>query len=240
MAELERELLELGRTLEFPQAPDITVAFRARILRPPRRLPLRRALVLAFAVLLLLAGTALAVPQSRSAILHFFHIGGVTIKRVDALPPMAPRRPLTLGQPVSLAAARERVEFRVLVPADLPPEQVFVSSYPPGGQVAFLYGSRSQPRLFVTQFRATETATYAFKMVGPGTTVELVRVGDEPAVWVAGQPHHFVYVDTNGDIQFETLRLAGNTLLWEHDGVTIRLEGGFTKAEAIRLARSFR
>ena len=48
-----------------------------------------------------------AVPQSRGAILRFFHLGADTIEFVDTLPP-ADERPLDagLGAPVSLADAR--------------------------------------------------------------------------------------------------------------------------------------
>jgi hypothetical protein len=36
--------------------------------------------------------------------------------------------------------------------------------------------------------------------------------------------------------RLETLRLATNTLVWEHDGVTYRIESGLVKADAMRLA----
>ena len=36
------------------------------------------------------------MPQSRSAILRFFHLGGVTVVRVETLPP-AQERPLAAG-----------------------------------------------------------------------------------------------------------------------------------------------
>ena len=35
-------------------------------------------------------------------------------------------------------------------------------------------------------------------------------------------------------------RLSGNVLLWEQEGLTLRLEGRFTKEQAIDLARSVR
>ena len=38
----------------------------------------------------------------------------------------------------------------------------------------------------------------------------------------------------------DTLRLAGNTLVWEQDGVTMRLEAQVTKEQALRIAGTFR
>jgi hypothetical protein len=34
----------------------------------------------------------------------------------------------------------------------------------------------------------------------------------------------------------ETLRMAANTLVWEHAGVTYRIESGLSKADAFRIA----
>jgi hypothetical protein len=59
-------------------------------------------------------------------------------------------------------------------------------------------------------------------------------------------------VDVNGDLGiwlegthvvddfFSQPRLAGNALIWEHDFVTYRLEGRFTKAQALQIARPVR
>jgi len=50
----------------------------------------------------------------------------------------------------------------------------------------------------------------------------------------------FFYRDASGIIQTETLRLAGNTLIWEQDGVTFRLEAQVSREDALRIAASFR
>ena len=73
MTELERALVQLGRELDLPTEPDLRSRVRERIERRPRY---RRALVPALALLVAL-GIALAVPDARSAILRFFHIGSV-------------------------------------------------------------------------------------------------------------------------------------------------------------------
>ena len=38
----------------------------------------------------------------------------------------------------------------------------------------------------------------------------------------------------------DTLRLAGNTLIWHHGDVLVRLEADVSKATALRIARSMR
>ena len=62
--------------------------------------------------------------------------------------------------------------------------------------------------------------------------VEPVAVNGGPGLWVPG-----------GHLVFEVgrqPRLAGNTLLWEQGGLTLRLEGRLTKARALEIAASVR
>jgi hypothetical protein len=65
-----------------------------------------------------------------------------------------------------------------------------------------------------------------------------VRVGADRGVWIAGRPHEFAYLDAHGQARYETLRLAGNTLLWNHRGVLVRLEANVTRQTAIEIASS--
>src|SRR5438093_11036646 len=105
MTELERALVALGRELDLPLEPDLRARVAGRI---ERRSRYRRVAVLALALLAAL-GIALAVPPARSAILRFFHVGAVTIERVETLP-VARERPLAagLGPALSLHDAEAR------------------------------------------------------------------------------------------------------------------------------------
>jgi hypothetical protein len=47
-----------------------------------------------------------------------------------------------------------------------------------------------------------------------------------------------VFLDAQGQIVAETVRLAGAVLLWERGGLVLRLEGARTLGEALRIARS--
>jgi hypothetical protein len=71
-------------------------------------------------------------------------------------------------------------------------------------------------------------------------TLEQLTVGGRPAAWIAGAPHFVLSVDTNGRTREETLRIAGNVLIWERDGLTLRLEGVSSREEALAIAASVR
>jgi hypothetical protein len=67
-----------------------------------------------------------------------------------------------------------------------------------------------------------------------------VTVNGRPGYWLDGQPHAFMYFDSSGQVHQDTVRLAGNVLFWEQDGVTFRLEGARDQATALRLAATVR
>jgi hypothetical protein len=214
---IEHALVALGRELELPPAPDLVPAVRARL--EPRRS--RRPLVLALAAAALVAiVAALAVPQARSTILRFFHLGGVTIERVDTLPP-AQERPLTqrLGPPLTVGEAQRRVNFEPLLPPGI--HRVYVDE---GALLAVL--NEQGKTVLLTEFGG---GFYMKKVLGGQTKVVEVRVGPDYGLWVAGARHVF-------RMPSHAPRMASNVLLWTHGDVTLRLEGPLTQAEAVRLA----
>ena len=165
-------------------------------------------------------------------------IGNVTIRYVDELPPTEQATDdLGLGEQMSLEAARERAGFRVRVPTvdglDDPPKVYYNES---SNQVAFLYGSEEKPKLLITQADARGAIE---KIVNLNVTErELVVV--EPGyagVWLYGEKHAIFYPSTEHE---EPFRLVGNALVYEIDGVTLRLEAEISKDEALRIARSMR
>src|SRR5437879_4275713 len=106
--DLERELRALD--VEWPPTPHLRLALEPRVRRRSRR-PLVAVVALALVAIV----AALAVPQSRGAILRFLHLGGESIEFVQTLPP-AGERPLGagLGPPISESEARASVPALLL------------------------------------------------------------------------------------------------------------------------------
>lgn len=242
MTELERELLAVGRRLDWPAEPDLGPGVRARLEAPVERaLPRRRVLMIALAVLVVAIGAAFAVPSARTAILRWLGLSHVRVVRVETLPPTRRLTLADLGSKTTIAAAERLLGFEVLQPRERP-DAVYVFSQFGNPRVTLLYGSVAKPRLLLSEFRGTGTTKFVQKLVTGGTKVERVRVDEAPGLWFEG-PHAVIYEAPNAPrvtYSAEPL-LAGNTLVWERPGgLTLRLEGKLTKGDAERLASSIR
>ena len=234
MPELERTLRELARQVEFPPTPELAHVVGQRLRAEPRRSRLalrRRPLAVALAVLALAVATAFAIPPARSAILELFGLSGVTIERVESTPVFDSVTNRRLGVRVGLDEARAAVPFRLRVPAE---KEVRVTLDRRIPAVTFVWNDR---RLLLTEFRGTVTP-FIRKSAGPGTRIEVVDVNGAQGYWLAGERHFVVFQDARGRI-LES-RAAGNVLLWELGGLTLRLEGARTKAEALQTAGTLR
>jgi hypothetical protein len=251
--DFEGALRELAPHYPHPPTPDLAGRVRVRLVGQPARRPVPlwrdpRRLALAAALLLVIAGAAALInPGSRDAIAHFFHVRGVIVNRVPSPSPSAPNPPY-LGRGVTLAEAQSQVAFLIAVPTDPvlgEPDGVYVDTDVPGGEVAFAYGPRpSIPvvretglGVLITEFRG-DLAGDILKEAGPGTTVEETTVNGDSGWWIAGAPHVVVVRQSPPDARPEILRLAANTLIWTHNGVTYRIESSLTKAECLRIAAS--
>lgn len=241
---LERALTELGRELAVPTAPDLAAGVLACI-EPRRALGRpRRRWILAIAVCLLAALMAtLAIPDARSALFRVLHIGGERIELVDELPAVAPAPAeldldLALGKRSTLEQARRAVDFD-LRELDTEPDRVYLGGR---GTVWFLYGTPARVRLLVAQTSGLEIdePLIVKKLVPSGTRVEQVSVAGERGFYLGGSPHLLLLLDESGEVIEESVRLARNVLVWEANGVAYRLEGDFTRDEALTLASSLR
>ena len=234
--DLEQRLVGLGATLELPPAPDVVPAVLSRLpARRRRGRPARRTLVLALAATLLLAGGAMAVPPTRHEILQVLGLRGVKIERVRRLPPAAARTGLRLGlgRPIPLNRARHAAGFTAVLPPG--PAVAFLGHDVPGGRISVLIG-----RVLIIEFRGSSSAPFIFKMVGPGTRLERVRINGGPGFYLSGAPHVVIFQTQTGEIQADNVRLAGNVLIWQQGPLTIRIEGARTLATARALAQSLR
>ena len=240
-AELEAALRDIGARLRAPETPHLAARVRARIGEgePPVRRPWLFSLAPAVLTVLVIGAGATATDVVR--------LRGVDVFPVPAVS-APPRQALDLGDRVTLEAARALTQTLVSTdPTFARPDEVYLRKGPAGEQVYFAYHPRSGlpagPTGYgalVGQFVASLDASLIGKGVGPGTKVESVAVGGEPGIWIEGESHFFFYRDARGDIHQESLRLAGNTLLWQHRGQLVRLEAQVSRARALEIASSFR
>jgi hypothetical protein len=241
---LERELQALGIELAWPETPDLATAVRVAVETTPRgRRPLfgrRPGLAIALAVLVVVAA-ALAVPPARTAILRALGIGSVRVQLVDELPPLSPRLQLSLlGPPLTLAEARERFPGRLLVPDSDTlglPDEIRVLDAP--AQVSYVWLQPPGVRLLVSVISGRFVGSGFVKVIGPETTLDELTVDGRRALWITGEAHGFGLEGASG-VDFEELRLAGNALLVDDDGTTIRVEGDLALDQAIRVVRALR
>ena len=113
------------------------------------------------------------------------------------------------------------------------------------GRVSFVYAAgEGLPRsaetgagLLVTEARAF-VAPFIEKSAGMGTKIERLTVGGDPAFRLSGDPHGFAYQLDGQDVRFEEQRLAGSTLLVEHDFLLLRIEGQVSRERAVEIAES--
>ena len=259
-AELERALRDLGDELAYPPTPDLARSVRARLAagpaprRPfwPTLFPLRPAAGLALLALVVLASAVLALaPGARDSLARQLGLVGVEIRYVPSVEAPPVGSSLGFGDRLTLAEARSRVGYRVLLPTGPAlgePDEAYVGQPPPGGQVALVYRARpglppaaeTGVGLLLTQFRGDTEAGLVAKSLGPETRLESVVVNGGPGFWIEGRPHLFLYRDRDGDVREETIRLAGNVLLWQQDGLTLRLEAALSRDEALRIAATVR
>jgi hypothetical protein len=233
--DLDQRLAALGAALEVPPARDLVPAVLARLpARRRRRRPARRTLAVAFAVVLVLAGAAMAAPPTRNAILRVLGLRGVRIERVPHLPPppAGPGARLGLGRRIPLARARHAASFTAVLPPGSP--AAYLAHDVRGGRISLLNG-----RVLIIEFRGT-AMPFVLKLVGPGTRVKLLRVNGGPGVYLSGAPHEVAFLAQTGQFQTDRVRLAGNVLIWQQGPLTVRIEGTHTLAQAVALARSLR
>jgi hypothetical protein len=215
------------------------------------------AAVAALVAVLLLAGIA----PVRAAVGRLFEFAGISISSADPPTPVRSASPsasagpsatggpsgpgglpetLPAGRPVSVQAAIREAGFPVRLPAAKP-----------GPDWASLLGPRSWQ---VVQFGWQDPAAATGRLVldqcrcgiqprliekfGVRLDTQRTRVRAAEAVWVAGR-HAVVYRDPAATgTEAWTGRIAQNTLIWQHDGVTYRLEGALTLDAALRIAES--
>jgi hypothetical protein len=257
--------MELGRHIDYPPTPDLAGRVRLslatrpqptgcwrRLLETPRRLAIATALL----VLIALTGVLALSPQARTAVAERLGLRGVPIEQVSRLPTLPPATPpgdgLDLGTPTTLADASARLPLLTPTAPELgEPDAVYVAPTALGGTVALVYGARPglalapetgvsvlllESRLPAGAFQPAVLG----KTAGPDTRLEELSVNGGRGVWLEGAPHLLFLPDASGQFREDRVRLAANVLVWEQGGLLVRLEGAFSRDQALRLAASLR
>ena len=206
--------------------------------------------VAAALVVALFAGSLVAFPSVRETVADWLGVRGIGITVVPTLSPIPTNyRSLLIGRPASLEEARSAVAWPVLVPDDPllgPPDEIYLDLAHRDGAVSLVWGARqglptastTGAGLLLTEFRGSINERFFQKFVGPGSTIERVHVGDRLGYWISGAPHEVVVLDPYGEPIRDTIRLAGNVLMWEDGDLTLRLESDLGKDDALRVASS--
>jgi hypothetical protein len=233
---LEAALSDLAAAIRFPSTPPLASGIAAQLVaRPragwwPRFGSLQRSLVLAVVGLLAVGGIAGAIGIG---------IGAIQIRFADGTPlptPIASVANRGFGTQTTLAQAQAAVPFAIRLPADAElgqPDAVFLADVPKGGTVTLVWGE-----LVVTQFSADIGPDTFEKMITGGTRVEPVSVNGQAGWWVEGGSHAFFYRDVDGNFVDTSLRLVTSALIWEEEGLVLRVEGAPSLEAALRVAAS--
>lgn len=259
---LERALGELAAFVVYPEPPDVAAAVGARLRAPEGRALRGRgrrvgwgpgirigAAVAAAAVAALLF--VVAVPSARRAVADWLGIAGVRIRTdVPAPSPGLVGTDLMLGSAMMRPEAERIAGFEVRAPnPDLVGEPVswYVVRDPAGARVSVVYpASASLPEssetgvgLLLMQFEATfDTQLMAKIASDPGIRIEPATVDGARGYWISGDPHFLYYLAPDGEVINDSIRLAGNTLLWDVGGISYRLESALSKERAVDIAES--
>ncbi|MCU1427154.1 MAG: hypothetical protein JWL83_1154 [Actinomycetia bacterium] len=246
MIDLEGALTDLAEHLDHPDGHELADTVRDRITANPRhadRCNRRvRALVAVAAAAVFLTTAVVTIGPARQAVADWLGIGGVEIRQGQPVPTGAnpvpgspgPKRPPNAS--ASVDRAQTRVQFHIATARGAGRLLgVGVDRRVPGGLVVLTYD----------RFTLVELASYrdhlppVEKTVDPKARIEHVTVNGQPGHWISGA-HEVAYLDRSGNFKVDTVRRSGAVLIWEHDGVTFRIEGPVRLAEATRIATTIR
>ena len=252
---------DLARAVHRSLDREVT-ARQARSRRFWSSLPSPRWAAAATAFLLIVAVPALS-PAMRATVVGWFEAGptasseqaaGEAAREVPAdesagLAPSTGRpRPsggeLGFGSRISLREARAgAVAGELLLPETLgEPDEVYAGEPPDEESITLVYGARSglPPLggtgigLVLTESPGDVGSAYFREGERPEAGLQRARVGGKPGYWVpAGR-------GVSSLAGRAEARLHGSVLLWEQEGVALRLEADIPKQEAIRIAGSVR
>ena len=236
---LDAALRELSASVEFPPTPDLRAAVAARLTERSRRgrwpWALPRAVALAVAATLVLVAAAAAL---------VLVLPGLRIAIVPDLPTAsAPDQPLAVRLALGTSVDVETVGAGVPALLGAPDEAYVMGDHE---VLSLVYAADAElPEqggsgigLLVQVIDGELDRERVLKLVAEGASVTEVRVGGAPGFWVSGPPHLVHYTSPSGVTRSQATRVAGDTLVWERDGVLYRIESGLGLDATLRIAAS--
>lgn len=237
---IDEALRDLASEVVFPPTPDLRRAVASRLHAPEPRSPRwaawPRALALAAIVSLLLVAAAAAV----ALVLPGLRLTFVPTVPTAEVPegPLATR--LALGQSIPPETVGAGVPASVGAPDEayiLGDHEVLSLVYAAGDGLPELGGSGIG--LLVQVIDGELDRARVEKLVDEvGASVTAIAVSGEAGYWIEGPPHIVRYSSPSGTGRSQATRLAGDTLVWEREGVLYRIESGLGRAETLRIAES--
>lgn len=235
MADLHDALTRLAADTSWPPTPGLAGSVRAAIeaapSTPPVRRRSRRPLLAALLALAVGGGGVLAAPGVGFDLLERLGLRNANVTKVKRLPTSLGQQ-LKLGERTTLPAAQRPAGRRLLRPAALgTPRAVYRDE---AGVVTFLYRARNGDPILFTQVPG-RIGPFIQKFVTADT--RRVRIAGRPGLLLQGA-HGVVFETPDGSARVQDARLAKNTLLWERDGLLLRIEAEQPLGELLRIARS--
>jgi len=210
-------------SVPVPSTSPVNAAFDAAWLWLKARMKWLVALVAA--VLL----TGITVSPVGAEVVEWFGFHGVFVVERAGAPTGEPTVPPVQGE-LTLDEAGKQAGFEPKVPSLLGmPDDVDADSQ--REVVSMSWGSHAAA-IRLDQFNADLSPLF-WKST---KRAELVQLDAGEGLWFP-VPHEVVVLGPDGEVTVPA-RLAGTTLIWPQDGQTLRIEGAFTRTEAIQIANS--
>lgn len=203
----EAYVRKLARELPYPPPP-------APQPRPVRRLP-TPVLRTAATLVLLLGMASLALPPVRATVAEWLQLGAVTVYLTGVDADGEPLRLDDVAGETTLQTALAQVDFSVRLPADDPPDRVFLQD---GSLLVavWLAGNQIERTLY-------QTRSDLWRFYKGAASVEQTQVAGANAFWFeVAHPVQFGPSDT--PTEWWTSFVAGRVLVWERENITYRLE----------------
>ena len=237
MDPIDRALRQLAADVVFPPTPSLLPGIERRLGTSADPGTARRRWTRAF---VLAAGLTLLVVASVAALAWV--LPGLRITPVASVP-AAPTG--NLGAGLTLGAPIARAEAPFTVEALGPAAAAYATA--DGSVTSLVFAANDElPEmgdggigLLIQRIEGELDATMVEKLVEEvGARVTPERIGGADGFWIEGPPHLVRYLGLGGGVRAEMTRLAGDTLVWQENGILYRMESALGLAGSRTLAAS--